>query len=178
MKNISLIILISFFYNLSFALDENVDSEYCSQQYYDCTDAQRETVSRFWQGITPTISAIESVYSGTCTMVSSSYDPAHVHFGYIDFRKQGTDYGFHGEFGYFYETNPYSNLTIAEAHKRQPQDSPYILNFRENDIRIIVNESVQYQYFFRQTSPDQLVMIGLQGIYDSIICDLHLNEAQ
>jgi hypothetical protein len=178
MKIISLILLVSLYSNLGHALQENIDSEYCSTQYYECTDSQRDIVSRFWQGVTPSIANIESVFSGTCTMVSRYYDPAHVHHGYVELRKQGNDFGFHAEFAYFYETNPYSDFTIADALKKDPMDSPYLLNFRENDIRIVVNETAQYQYFIRQTGPHQLVMIGLQGINDSIICDLRLNEAR
>jgi hypothetical protein len=170
-------VLFPLFSSLSYGIEEDIDSEYCSPQYYQCTDAQRLVVARFWQGSQPSILSSESVYSGECTMVSQSYDPAHLHHGYIDLRKQGQHFGFHGEFAYFYEENPYSKLTVADAVKKDPQDSPYFLQFRPQDVRIITSESAQWQYFIRQVAPNQLVMIGQQGIYDSIICDLHLNDA-
>lgn len=176
MPKITLPLLLLFVSLQAFCIDENLDPNFCAKDVYDCTDSQREIVANFWFSKTPKIAKVESVYSGECTMVSSTYDGSHIHYGYVDFRKQDQQFGFHGEFAYFFEQNPYADLDVVRAQAKDPAPSPYLLSFREQDIRIVVNESALWQYFVRQSLDGSLFMIGQMGIKDSVICHLSLNS--
>ena len=151
-------------------LDE-VFSDYCSPEYYDCSQASQDIVKNYFAAGAPVASLDETLYAGSCYMVSSSYNKDHEHFGYLYFRQREGKLDFFGAFSYFFEENPYLNMTIAEARALNPDNSQYqILEIAEH-WRVDTNIDPPWQYFMRESN-SKLYVIGFWGIDDSITCEL------
>ena len=150
---------------------EGVADDYCDPQYYDCSQASLDILKNYFAAKTPVLIGEESLYAGSCFMVSASYDKDHEHHAYLYFRKNADRLDFFGMFSFFAEENPYSNMTIQDARQLNPKASEYQVKISQMQWRVDTNVEPPWQYFMRE-SDAKLYIVGFWGYNDSITCEL------
>lgn len=159
------------------AQEPQVPSSLCNPHYYQCTEKQIDFVKKFQeQGHSVTLPANAGVYSGTCSVLGEQYDPAHEHHAYVFLKKVKNQYLMNGEFAFFYQENPYAQLTIAQAEKLTYGKVLPLARPREKDIYVDIDEASVYYYFIREITDSSLSMIGYWGVNDIVLCSLNINE--
>ena len=172
MKNLILLLAFIFLGSRVYAdLLKEVPEYYCSDQYYECGDTTKSIVADYFKATSPVAPNAESLFVGSCYMVSESYNKNHEHYGYVYFRPQADGLGFFGGFSFFYESNPYADLNVEDASRLNSQDSKYVIVFHEQHWQTDTSQDPPWQYFFRERN-GHLLLVGFWGLNDSIVCDL------
>lgn len=177
MKKLSFIF--TFLFLSPSAFSRELPESFCSPLYYDCTEKQLQIVEKFRNvGYSPELPIEAGVYAGSCYALGQGYDPAHEHHGFIYIRNEGPHFTFNGQFSFFAEQNPYSNITLEEAHREYPVASPYVLEKRVQDWFVMIDTNINWHYFIRETAPQQMTLIGLWGPSRSILCEFTTKEVR
>lgn len=150
---------------------EKVPDEYCSPEYYDCSEFSTDVFKNYSSAQAPALNTEESLYVGSCHMVSANYDKDHEHHGYFYFRKAADKIDFFGQFSFFSEENPYLNLTLEEVRNLNGAPSDYHVAESLSEWRVDTNLDPPWQYFMRE-SDSKLLVVGFWGYNDSITCSL------
>ncbi len=153
---------------------DQVPEEYCSPEYYDCSAFSLKILGNYNSGHTPLLNAEEALYSGSCYMVSSTYNKDHEHFAYLYFRKNNEKIDFFGAFSFFYEENPYKKMSLEEARLLNSEPSKYQVTSSATEWRVDTNIDPPWQYFIRETEL-KLYVIGFWGYNDSLTCEFEKN---
>lgn len=161
MKNIFIFL---FFISLNlFAQVENPetfceDSGLCSEKMIQMTEEFKKNKSIDF------LSTELTGYSGECYHLSNSDDPEQKQHAAFVFEKRNQSYFADGEFAFFYEENPYLNLTTEEFRKKllSSEDRFRPIEVQENQAVLGIDfDSADLKYWFR-SSEDQknLNLIG------------------
>lgn len=150
----------------------------CSNPSQPCSPRQLEILKQFETSSTaPALPATHSLYQGGCYMLSSIYSADHEHFGFIYVRSQeNSKWDFNGQFGFFYQQNPYKQMTPADAAVKFPEISKNTVQARTDDWLVEIDTKNNWRYFARQTEEGKIALIGLWGIYDAILCEMTENK--
>ncbi len=98
-----------------------------------CTSEQQRIWNQFEAGGSLDHSVVGRVYSGSCYHRSSNMDPNHEHYGVVFLDSVGTDVFMNGQFGFFFNANPYASWTPQDAMKElSPAHKPYERVMTEN----------------------------------------------
>lgn len=167
------ILIIGLFFSVGVRAEmfEAVPEEYCDQAYYDCSQVSVDTFKSYLAANAPALNAEESLYVGSCHMVSESYNKDHEHYAYLYFRKQQDKVGFFGMFSFFSEETPYADMTLEQARQLNAENSNYNVRASATEWRVDTNVEPPWQYFMREAGR-QLYVVGFWGYDDSITCVL------
>ena len=158
------------------ALPDDVPDSYCDDLYYNCSPAAKQIAEQYFTASAVDEAPTQVLFVGSCYMVNGDLAPDHEHHGYVFLQKQKDLTWMSGEFSFFAETNPYLNLTLEELSKKHESDNKYLLVSEQNRSRVIMNEDPPWLYFMRQKG-DQLFVVGLWGIRQSLICQMSLRQS-
>lgn len=114
-------------------LFEGVADDYCDPQWYDCSDASLDIVKNYRAGKAAVLNGDESLYVGSCYMVSRHYHNDNAHYGYFYFRKNSGGLDFFGLFSFFNEENPYANMTLEDSRQLNPKASEYQMKISQTE---------------------------------------------
>ena len=166
------ICLMLFSFSSRAELLQEVPDYYCSDEFYNCGNETKAIVSEYFAANQVISSSEESLYVGSCYMVSENYHNDKEHYGYLYFRPQNDGVGFFGSFAYFYESNPFSDLTVEKAGGLNPKNSDYLVQFKNSHAQIDTNIDPPWQYFIREMQ-GSIKVIGYWGLNDSIVCRMN-----
>ena len=147
-----------------------------------CSESQAYIEERFFEnGPLLQEPVSQTVYSGPCYVQGRGYNPEHKHWGVIFFDARDSKTFFGGKFGFFHKTNPYRDLSPADAREQftsmyKPdhtvsQESDYAFVHLNRD-----SDDIWY-YWFTQNSEDGTVYLkAYWTVQYFLMCELSPNS--
>jgi hypothetical protein len=149
-----------------------VPASFCSPMDDRCSAQARAITRSYFSGSMPRAEVDEMLFVGSCYFLNQNYDPAHEHYGYVYLQRKNGRYMFDATFSFYYQTNPYEDMTIEQARARAPADTKQWIVEANNHWRADLEVDPPWQHFLRQNSSGSIDMIGLWGIDAAMTCRL------
>lgn len=149
--------------------------------YNGCSKGEQTIWDRFQASRFADNSAALSpaVFSGVCYHSGYGYDPEHTHYGMIYLTG---DLFFEGMFAFFYDSDPYANLTLADAQAQFPDAQNEKNRVARGELSGIADFSTPdqlWRYWVRSSVDGQtLYVIGMWGVSHDIFCRMNRHPAQ
>lgn len=145
----------------------------------DCGPAQTKILNNFLKASLVKIKS-EKVYSGECYHLSETTDTNKIQYGVAYFVPQGKDLYWDGVFSFFYETNPFKDLTIKGAQEKFGKVTDNEVNkFTKLRDYLFINygDEEHFTRYWMRTNKDQsqLYILGYWGIDHRILCQYQNN---
>jgi hypothetical protein len=159
---LSILLGLLLFCQLSWSLDP---STFCDANA-DCTQDMKNVVEAYKQGNSSFANLNLSAYSGDCWHLNFQYDANHTHHGAFAFEKNGKVLMTSGVFSFFWEQDPYANLTAEELKtKLQNMGSPAAINTELDPLTLeYLYPETEIVYWFRSSADSkQLTVIGREA---------------
>lgn len=170
MKKIILVLffILSFSPHFNLRASEENPSTFCDQNT-QCTDKMRKIVLEYKSGnkqFSQLINDTPMGFSGSCYHISYLYDSNHEHHGAFIFERSGNDLMTDGVFNFFFNEDPYQQMTSFELKtwflQSNSQMSLALEKTNQIELQFLGNGS-DYHYWFRNNKKNnKLMLIGKQ----------------
>jgi hypothetical protein len=168
MKHILFAILFLLANSSAFAFE--LPAHWCDREDSKCSAQQISIWNKFFDSKTTLLEqSAPGLFTGSCYFKSYYQNPEREAFGVTVFDRKQNEAGEHvffgGQFGEFFEKNPWADLTLAEALKQGlvRYDDRFKVNILPDRGELNVSDSKEHfiYYWFRQSeSGDKLYLLG------------------
>ena len=166
---------------MSFALiaKENNPVLFC-QETENCTPKMLDITNQYKVGNGKFTKLNLTAYSGSCYHISALYDPNHEHHGVFYFQQENNEYLIDGEFGFFYDEDPYKTMSSKEVRQvfleRGSKPMRALKRIDRAELEIKTSKTSDFHYWFRSSAnQEKMYLIGVQfsgSEPELVYCDL------
>lgn len=174
-KNISAVLLTAIVLLFSQLLSASPSLPMAPCNGRDCSTPMLSMVNNFYNGSVIT-GQLPVVASGSCYHASVHYSSSKEHYGVIYLlNKEGSnDIYFNGSFGFFFDQNPYADITTANAQQKFTE--PFKKSFVTENGNLVADYSTQdtlWIHFLRHNSiNNRYYLISYFGVSHMMTCEL------
>lgn len=145
----------------------------------DCSVKQLQILKKFEKATSAKINS-QNVYSGECYHLSASNDANQVQYGMAYIVPKNGDLFWDGQFSFFYENNPYKDLSAATAREKFgniEENEKNKFSILKDYLFINYGDEENFTRYWMRTNSDQshLFVLGYWGIDHRVLCDFSKN---
>ena len=171
MEKNTILILVLFVTGFSFrALSEDA-ATFCDETV-ECTPVMKNISKKYSAANTDFVNLKESAYSGACYHINQQYNSKTKHHGAFAFEKSGSQILSGGVFAFFYDEDPYKNLSghqLNEWLKTNSSAFQAIAVSKAEAKLEYLNPNSNISYWFRSSADKNSLFVIGKDVGDSAI---------
>lgn len=172
MKKIAILLLLLLSKSAYAELLNEVPADFCDPSAYACSSHSKQTTADYFSGHAPSMKSDEVLFVGSCYILGEGYNPEQEQFAYVYLRKNNSKIDFYAAFSFFYETNPYENMTLLDARERNTNPAEEQILDLNNHWVANLDRDPPWQHFIRESDNGNFSMIGFWAAKISVTCQL------